>query len=38
MSGSYFALYGHAWLLGVSAQVAWSNMAIWKGSSAVCIP
>ena len=38
VSGGYFSLYAHAYTLGTSAQVAWTNMAIYKGNSAVCIP
>ncbi len=38
MSGGYFVLYAHAWDLGVSAQVAWSNMVIARGNHVVCVP
>ena len=38
MSGGYFALYAHAYALGNAIQVAWSNMTIYKGNTAVCVP
>jgi hypothetical protein len=38
LSGTYFALFGNTNPTFNAAQVAWSNLTIFKGSSAACVP